>query len=68
MSPPFGIPPVVVSNDIDPFLEERLMNIFLDMDKDKEGKKILSMVKIDRFVYLNDTAYDSIREMRNNLQ
>lgn len=68
ISPPFGIPPVVVSNDIDPFLEERLRDIFLNMDKDEEGKKILSMVKINRFVYLKDNAYDSIREMRKRVQ
>lgn len=67
-SPPFGIPPVVVSKEIDPFLEERLRNIFLDMDKDEDGKRILSMVKIDRFVNLNDSAYDSIREMRKQIQ
>ena len=67
-SPPFGIPPVVVSKDIDPFLEKKLRNIFLDMDKDEEGKRILSMVKIDRFVNLNDSAYDSIREMRKQIK
>lgn len=68
VSPAYGIPPVVVSKDIDPFLEERLKNIFLDMDRDEEGKKILSKVKIDRFINLNDDAYDSIREMRKRLQ
>jgi len=67
-SPPFGIPPVVVSKDIDPFLEEKLRNIFLGMDKDEEGKRILSLVKIDRFVILNDSSYDSIREMRKQIQ
>jgi phosphonate transport system substrate-binding protein len=68
VSPPYGIPPVVVSKDIDPFLEKRLKNIFLDMDKDEEGKKILYKVKIDMFVNLNDDAYDSIREMRKRIQ
>jgi len=68
ISPPFGIPPVVVSKDIDPFFEKRLRTIFLNMDKDEEGKKILSMVKIDRFENLNDSAYDSIREMREQIQ
>jgi len=38
------------------------------MDKDEEGKKILSNVKIDRFVILQDYAYDSIREMRKQIQ
>ncbi|MCX9012898.1 MAG: phosphate/phosphite/phosphonate ABC transporter substrate-binding protein [Candidatus Methanoperedens sp.] len=64
VSPPFGIPPVVVSKDVDPYLEERLKDIFLNMDKDEEGRKILSRVMIDRFVNINDNAYNSIREMR----
>ena len=64
ISPPFGIPPVVVPESIDPFLEQRLKDIFLNMDKDEEGRKILSNVRIDRFVIINDNAYDSIREMR----
>jgi phosphonate transport system substrate-binding protein len=64
ISPPFGIPPVVVSNDIDPFLEQKLRAIFLGMDKDEEGRKILSRVGIDRFVNIDDNAYESVREMR----
>ncbi|MFZ2410582.1 MAG: phosphate/phosphite/phosphonate ABC transporter substrate-binding protein [Candidatus Methanoperedens sp.] len=64
ISPPFGIPPVVVPEDIDPFLEQRLKDIFLNMDKDEEGRKILSKIMIDRFVNINDNAYDSVREMR----
>lgn len=68
ISPPFGIPPVVVPEVIDPFLEQRLKDIFLNMDKDEEGKKILSKVFIDRFIYINDNAYDSIREMRKRVK
>lgn len=67
-SPSFGIPPVVVSKDIDPFLEEKLRNIFLNMDKDEKGKRILSLIKINRFVYIDDKAYDSIREMRKQIK
>lgn len=65
VSPPFANPPVVVSGKIDPFLEQRLKDIFLEMDKDEEGEKILSSIMIDRFVTIDDSAYDSIREMRN---
>lgn len=68
ISPPFGIPPIVVSKDIDPFIEGRLKRIFLEMDKDENGKKILSKIRIDRFTELNDSAYDSIREMRKQVQ
>jgi phosphonate transport system substrate-binding protein len=67
ISPPFGIPPIVVSKDIDPFLEEKLRNIFLDMSNDEEGKKILANVRIDRFTHIKDNRYDSIREMRKHV-
>src|SRR5574341_1426568 len=65
VSPPFGNPPVVVPRNIDPFLERRLRDIFLNMDKDEEGRKILSAIRIDRFVNISDNAYDSVREMRD---
>ncbi|MDP2846093.1 MAG: PhnD/SsuA/transferrin family substrate-binding protein, partial [Candidatus Methanoperedens sp.] len=68
ISPPFGIPPVVVPGGIDPFLEQRLKDIFLNMDKDEDGRKILSKVHVDRFVSINDNAYNSIREMRKRVK
>ncbi len=68
ISPPFGIPPVLVPKDINPFLEQRLRDIFLNMDKDEEGRKILSKIMIDRFVNINDNAYDSVREMRKRVK
>jgi phosphonate transport system substrate-binding protein len=64
ISPSFGIPPIVVSKDIDPFLEEKLRAIFLDMSNDEEGKKILANLRIDRYATINDNSYDSIRNMR----
>lgn len=67
ISPPFGIPPIVVSKEIDPFLEAKLRGIFLDMSNDDEGKRFLANVRIDRFTIINDSAYDSIREMRKHV-
>jgi phosphonate transport system substrate-binding protein len=67
ISPPFGIPPIVVSKDIDPFLEAKLRDIFLGMENDENGKTILENVRIERFTNLNDSAYDSIREMRKHV-
>ena len=62
-SPPYGIPPVVVSKDIDPALKERLRKILLQMHEDKNGKEILDRIMIDRFSEANDSIYDSVREM-----
>ncbi len=67
-SPPFGIPPVVVPKDIDAFLEKRLKDIFLDMDRDEEGRRILSSINIDEFVNINDSDYDSVRTMQERVK
>ena len=63
-SPPYAIPPVVVPHDLDPSLKKRLKRIFLNAHADPEGREILKKMMIDRFVVINDSAYDSIREMK----
>ncbi|MCZ7399735.1 MAG: phosphate/phosphite/phosphonate ABC transporter substrate-binding protein [Candidatus Methanoperedens sp.] len=63
-SPPYGIPPVVISKDIDPTLKEKLRKILLQMHEDKKGKEILDRIMIDRFSEANDSIYDSVREMK----
>ena len=63
-SPPYGIPPVVVSKDIDPALKEKLRKILLQMHEDKKGKEILDRIMIDRFSEANDSLYNSVREMK----
>jgi phosphonate transport system substrate-binding protein len=62
-SEPFGIPPLVVSPDIDGELKEELRSAFLNMHDDPRGREILDRVLIDRFTEIEDSAYDSIREM-----
>jgi len=62
-SPPFGIPPVVVTKDIRPDLKERIRNILLNMHRTDRGRKILNSMDIEGFVIGSDSAYDSIREM-----
>jgi phosphonate transport system substrate-binding protein len=68
ISPSFGIPPVVVSKEIDPYLEERLKFIFLNMKRNQEGERILSSIHIDSFVNINDSDYDSVRKMKENIK
>lgn len=63
-SPPYGIPPVVVPRELDHKVKKKLQEILLNMHLDAEGKIILEKVKIDRFIVIEDRAYDSIREMR----
>lgn len=58
----FGIPPVVVSKNIDPVIKQKLKHIFLNLHKDSIGKQILNKLLIDKFIEGNDANYNSIRK------
>jgi phosphonate transport system substrate-binding protein len=60
---PFGIPPIVVHPQIDETLKSQLRAVLLAMSDDEEGRSALSALMIDRFVIVDDSIYDSIREM-----
>ena len=68
ISDPYGIPPVVVHPDIEPELKSELENIFLTMHKDPKGAEILEHIKIDRFVEINDSEYDLVRNIRYKIE
>ncbi len=59
----YGIPPLVVSPEIGQEIKEKLRSAFLNMHNDPKGSAILKKVLIDRFTVIEDSAYDSIREM-----
>ena len=61
-SPPFGMPPIVVPREIDPALKQQLLAVLLDMHADPEGRKILTSLRISRFVVPDDSLFDSVRE------
>lgn len=63
-SRPHGIPPVVVRPDLNPELKERIRQILLNAHKDEKGREILKGMMIDKFIFVYDNAYDSIREMK----
>jgi phosphonate transport system substrate-binding protein len=63
MSPPYGIPPVVVRAGLPAVLKAELRRIFLAAHQDEEGRAILAKMMIEEFVPIADNAYDSIREM-----
>lgn len=67
-SPPYGIPPVVVTKDFDPKLKEKVKEILLNMHNDPEGKRILDSIMVDKFIIPKDSDYNSIREMERWLR
>lgn len=67
-SPAFCINPVVVPADTDSAYEKKLKKILVGMHLEPEGKRILEKLKIDRFVEVEDSQYDFVREMRKTVQ
>ncbi len=63
-SPPYGIPPFVVRKGLSASLKKELQSVLLNAHKDREGRELLSKMMIDRFVTIDDHAYDTIREMK----
>jgi phosphonate transport system substrate-binding protein len=62
-SPPFGIPPVVVSPNARPQLLAELQNLLLNLDDSAPGQAALHAMGVERFVIIDDTAYDSARDL-----
>ena len=62
-SSPFGIPPVVVGPDSPPQLQAILKEILLNMDEYADGRAALRQLGVDAFVEIEDSAYDSVREL-----
>ena len=63
VSPPFGIPPVVVSPNLRPQLRAELEEIFLHMHEEPDGRAALNSIGVDRFLLLADSAYDTARQL-----
>jgi phosphonate transport system substrate-binding protein len=63
----FGIPPIVISSHLDPELKSRIQDVFLNIHKDPQGKKLIKSLLIDRFEIGNDSNYNEIREMRKSV-
>lgn len=64
-SPLYGIPPVVVHPKTSSDVKQAVKNIFLQMNADPEGKKILDELKIEKFIIPDDASYDSVRTMQD---
>lgn len=58
-SPPFGMPPVVVSPNIRPQLRAQLVDTLLNMYQDADGKAALQALDYDRFVLVSQEDYRS---------
>ena len=62
-SPPFGIPPVVVSPHVQPQSKAELKAILLTMNENLTGRSVLVTAGIDKFVSIEDSAYETVRDL-----
>lgn len=67
-SPPFGIPPVVVSPKLDENLKRELQKVLLNMGDTSEGRKALEAIGVEKFTTIDDHAYDSIRNLLSDVE
>ncbi|MBM4461288.1 MAG: phosphate/phosphite/phosphonate ABC transporter substrate-binding protein [Chloroflexi bacterium] len=65
-SPPFGIPPVVVGPDIRPQLRAQLYDLLIGLQDDPAGPAILATLGFDRFVPINDAAYETAQQVTSD--
>lgn len=63
-SPPYGIPPIVVSPLADNTSKQRILRTLIKMASDPEGKKILDRINIDKFVLPDPDAYSTAQSLR----
>lgn len=67
-SPPFGIPPVVVSPKLDPDLKLELQKVLLSMEDTSEGQEVLESIGVEKFTTIDDHAYDDIRRLLSDVE
>ncbi len=64
---PFGIPPVA-SPKADRATVDALREVLLEMGDDPEGSRVLRNLGIDRFVSVDPSLYDSVRDMAREVR
>jgi len=62
-SMPFGAPPVVVGPDTHPELRAELTTLLATLHETAEGRAVLQAMGVDRFVAIDDSAYDTARQI-----
>ena len=63
-SPKIAIDSICIDTEkVPPELADKIRNVYLEMDKDPEGKKILANAKYSRFDPSSDSTYDPLRQI-----
>lgn len=62
-SPSFAAPPVVVGPGVRPQVRAQIAELLFGLTDTEEGQQVLAALGVDRFVALDDSAYDSLRTL-----
>ena len=62
----YGMPPVVTSMRLDAHTRRKLAQAFLALDSDSIGRRLLSILEIERFTIVDDKLYASVAAMVPN--
>lgn len=60
---PSPIPPWLIRRETPAPLRERLQQLLLEMHEDEDGRAVLRLARVARFVTVEDADYDPIRQM-----
>lgn len=66
VSPPYGIPPVVVSPDTDKLQKQLMLATLLKMKDDASGREILKGLHIEKFILPDPAIYYSAVQLRQS--
>ena len=64
----YPIPPFIIRKELKLDIKNKLLNTFLNMHKDKEGRKILQAMFIKRFEQAKNISYKKIEKVKEYIQ
>lgn len=67
-SPKYGMSPVVARPDLDADTKAAVREILFAMHLDEEGRSILQRLHIERFVPVDDSHYEGVRELARSVR
>ncbi len=65
VSPPYGIPPIVISPAVKKSTKELILRTLLQMKNDPEGREVLRKIQVDKYILPDPVIYDNAAKVRD---
>jgi phosphonate transport system substrate-binding protein len=65
VSPPYGIPPIVISPAVEKSTKELILRTLLQMKDNPEGREVLRKIQVDKYILPDPVIYDNAAKVRN---